>query len=236
MSEDLQTVELPSESETDQVVESTENDETQETEAPLTKEQKKILELKAQKKSLTEQKYRERQEKQALLAELDALKRQSAQQPPENDLDTLIEQRVQEKLYVAKMAEQNASFDKACNACYEAGQKEYPDFDEQIASLGTVGMDRDAIEFIADTGIGHKILNYLANDLEEADRIMHLSPIKRAKELIKLEEKVAKQKTKKISDSPEPIPALGAKGGRVTVGDIANDFDSFNKWFESGLK
>jgi len=239
MSDELQAVDLPSESETSQVVDSPEaseepaqNDGNEE--VTLTKEQKKILELKAQKKSLTEQKYKERQEKAALLAELEELRNRS-QQPAQNDLDAIIEQRVQDKLLAAEEAKRNASFDKACNDVFNRGVDEYPDFDEQIQSLGAVGIDRDSIEFIAESEVGHKIINYLANDLDEADRIMKLPTLRKAKELIKLEEKVASQK-KRISNSPEPIPSLGAKGSKVLVGDIVNDFDSFNKWFETGLK
>lgn len=240
MSDEVQTVDLPSESETSQVESPVENEteeavEGQEETQPLTKEQKKILELKAQKKSLTEQKYRERQEKQALLAELEALRSQHSTQPDENDIDSIIEQRVQERIYQSKLAEQNASFDAACNKVYEEGIRDYPDFDDHLTSLSAVGMDRDTIEYIADSGLGHKILHLLANDLEEADRIMHLPVLKKAEALLKLKEEVSKQR-KKISNSPEPIPSLGAKGSKVSVGDIANDYDSFNKWFETGLK
>ncbi len=236
MSDELNSVDLPSESETDQVVGNPEqeNDETEVETPVLTKEQKKILELKAQKKSLTLQKYKDRQEKQQLIDELNRLKSEN-KQPTEDDLDAYIEQRVNERLALTKASEKTKELDKACTDVFSQGIEEYPDFEESVRSLGTIGLDTDTVEYITMSGHGAKMIKALADDLEEADRIMSLSPIRRAEALIELKNKVAAQPKKRISKTPEPIPSLGSKGGKV-IGNIAEDFDSFNKWLESGLK
>jgi len=239
MSEDLNEVVQPSESETAQVespesAEVDENEVHEEGEQPLSKEQKKILELKAQKKSLTEQKYRERQEKEALRAELEALR--SASRPQEDqDLDTLIEQRVKERIYQQEEAVKTQEFDKACNKVFADGTSEFPDFENKITALSSIGLDRETLDYIANSGVGHKMLHYLANDLDEADTIMKMPVLRKAEALIKLKDKVSSQK-KKISNTPEPIPAIGGKGGKVSIGNIADDYDAFNKWLETGLK
>jgi hypothetical protein len=242
MSEET-TVDLPSESETNQVIANPEpsaieeeSEESNEVETQiLTKEQKKILELKAQKKSLTEQKYRERQEKEALLAELEMLRNNNRSQE-QVGIDDIVEQRVQERIQAREHQARDAEFNKACNATWEAGKQEFPDFDNKIQSLGSIGIDRDTLEYIATTDNGARILNYLGDDLEEADRIMKLPALKKAEALIKIKNSVDTLYKKKVSNTPAPIPPVGGKTSNAAVGDIAHDYDAFNRWFNSGLQ
>ena len=244
MTEENITVDLPSESETSQVSidspeleDQAENDEQSE-QKPLTKEQKKILELKAQKKSLTEQKYRERQEKQQILAELEALRNQVNQPKAgeEEDLESLIERRAKELIQQQEVSKKDSTFAAACNSVYEHGLEDYPDFDARVKNLTAIGIDRDTLEYITDSGVGHKMLHYLSEDLEETERIMKLPVLKKAEEIFKLRDKVDKTYKKRTSNLPEPIPSVSGRSAKANIGDIANDYDAFNKWLETGLK
>jgi len=115
---------------------------------------------------------------------------------------------------VTRRAEQivaDHKFNDACNKIYDLGIAEFPNFESSIENLKMVGMNRDFLDVVSNMDTGHKILNHLGADLEEAERIASLSPVKMAMELTKLEYEL-RGKVKKISGAPEPItPVSGVK-------------------------
>lgn len=101
-------------------------------------------------------------------------------------------------------------FNNACNDVYEKGVSEFgTEFKEAVSTLGRVGeLSRDFLEIITEIPEGHKILNHLGNDPDEAERILSLSPTKQAIAIAKLEAEVRKPASRPISQVPAPITTV----------------------------
>lgn len=112
-------------------------------------------------------------------------------------------------------------FNEACNKVFETGVTEFSDFEQSVSNLQMVGMGRDFLEIVASSDAGHKILNHLGNDLDEAARISALPPLQMARELTRLEYKLATPAKKPVSKAPPPITPITASGS--TEGPDASD-------------
>lgn len=99
--------------------------------------------------------------------------------------------------------------------------KDIEDFDEVIEGIKAedpvANVSAIAIEAAEAPG---KMLHYLATHPDEAERIASLSVGQQAREVLKLEAKVASKPAPKPSKAPEPIDPVG---GRAAVGDEMPD-------------
>lgn len=130
---------------------------------------------------------------------------------------------------VATAAEQRTqilAFNKACSDAAKSGRETYgEDFVSRLSEITSKLVDlkdpvsamkynlflKDAIEAAdGDSGVVAKIVYELGGDLDEADRVMNLSPVKRGIELSKLSAREAKQ----ISSAPQPITPVSARGDK----------------------
>ena len=151
------------------------------------------------------------------------------------------EQAQQPGVDVRTLAQQEASrmiaeqrFNESCNKVYAEGAKEFKDFDQAVANLHMVGANRDFLELAATSDAGAKLLHHLGSDLDEAARILSLSPVQMARELTKLEIKLAQPVAKPVSKAPAPISPIA--GGGVTSKDPVEMSDAeFAKWRKSQI-
>ncbi len=122
------------------------------------------------------------------------------------------------------------SFNDACNKTYDAGVKEHGQaFDKAMQNLSLIGMTRDFLEMVSATDAGPKILYHLGQDLDEAERIANLSPVKMARELTLLEVKLGREKVKKVSKAPEPLNHVtGRSGGSKSPAEMTDA--EYAKW------
>lgn len=126
----------------------------------------------------------------------------------------------------AEAIAQRNTFNAQCNSAAQEGRKLFPDFDTSVAEL-TKLVDKSDLasrqrydDFLAaalETGEAHKVIYQLGKNLEEADRVMGLSPVKRAQELATLAASDAKQ----VSDLPKPLTPVGGRSSGP--GEIAPD-------------
>lgn len=113
--------------------------------------------------------------------------------------------------------------------------KEMPDFDEVIAEAtasADMPVSRIAADPIAAADNPAKILYHLSTNPEEAERIASLPLGQQAREIWKLDVKLATEKPAiKASQAPEPIKPVG--GGKTAVGDEMPDAaKNPDKWME----
>lgn len=118
------------------------------------------------------------------------------------------------------IAAQNAqwkAFNDACVSTAEKGRTEFSDFDARMDDLKQLRDPEDPVSqgaynmFLAaamETGEGPRILRELGGDLNEAQRILGLPPVKMAVEMTKL----ALAKPREGSKAPKPITAIGSRG------------------------
>lgn len=110
-------------------------------------------------------------------------------------------------------------WDRQCNEVAELGKKEFPDFNVRLGAITATVNDKDPAEVAAynqvieaaiETGQAHKVIYALGADPGEYQRIMKLSPVKRAMELSKLA--VTLVNDKEPSGMPKPITPVNSGG------------------------
>lgn len=131
---------------------------------------------------------------------------------PESDFDARV------NAEAARRAE-SAAFAQACERVRSEGDATFPDFGSRVESLAQLvdGSDPASVStyssFIAaaiETGEGPKLIHALGGDLNEASRILALSPTKMAVELTKLA--LRAEPTAEPSKLPKPITPVGSRG------------------------
>lgn len=129
------------------------------------------------------------------------------------ELDRLVEQRASEKTAID-------DFNRRCNETVASGKEAFPDFDAKVSDLkGLVDFSNPTEnvnwnQFLIaalETGEAPALLHRLGSNLNEAMRILALSPMKMAVELTKLS---AAPPPAEVSSAPRPIrPPGGPAGG-----------------------
>lgn len=131
---------------------------------------------------------------------------------PRADVERLANER-------AQALASRASFDAQCNAAAAEARKQFADFDTVVKQFGQIVDFTDAtevqrydafLEAALETGEAGKIIYTLGKNLDEAERIMALSPVKRATELARL----TLVEPESPSTLPKPItPVHGKNAG-----------------------
>lgn len=87
-------------------------------------------------------------------------------------------------------------------------------------------------EAILDSEVGPKLADHLGQNTRELNRISALPPLQQARELAKLELKLAPKpapSAKTVTDAPEPAQQVRGAGGRFGVAPDTTDFAAFEK-------
>jgi hypothetical protein len=119
---------------------------------------------------------------------------------PASEVDRLANQRSEQREFERKVTEWDA-----------AGRKEFPDFVDRCNAVANMGASErpEFMRIVADIPDGHKIVAQLADNPDEAVRILNLPAHRMAYELAKFT-----PKPKPVSAAPEPIkPISGPAGG-----------------------
>lgn len=177
---------------------------------------------------LTRDKYEAKRQADTVAQEAAQLREQLARyqagEQPEaqtEDVHTLARQEAQRMV-----ADQ--TFNDTCNKVYAAGKAEFPDFDNAVANLHMVGVNRDFMELATTSDAGAKLIHHLGGDLDEAARIAALPPVQMARELTRLEYKLAQAPAPKpVSKAPAPITPVGSGG--ATESGLRDDL-SMDEW------
>lgn len=134
--------------------------------------------------------------------------------------EAAFQQRVEEAAQakaIAMAAEQD--WNRQCNAVADAGKAEFADFNARLGAIQASINSQDANEvaqyneIIAaaiETGQAHKILYNLGGDPGEYQRLVKLSPVKRAMELGVMASKLVS--SPEPSGAPRPITPVGSTG------------------------
>jgi hypothetical protein len=164
-----------------------------------------------------EQRKWEREQAQRL-AELEATKKvASAPLPDVNDFESatayaeaLAERKAQELLNQREQAKQQAQLLEAYHEKEEDARGRYDDF-EQVAYNPNLPVTEVMAQTIQASEIGPDVIYYLGSNPKEAGRIASMPPILQAREIGKIEAKLASNPpVKKTSTAPAPIAPIAA--------------------------
>jgi len=157
-----------------------------------------------------------------------------------NERRTLKEQEEQEANQ-RKQDEQRATLESEWNAKLEPARERYPDFQEKGQTLvdSFSGVTPQYGEYLTSTimslDYGPDVLYYLANNLDEASKIVNSGAAKATVALGRLEaqfaakDKNSKTPGLKVSKAPAP-PAHQNKGSSVSRGTVAPDTDDLDAY------
>lgn len=121
---------------------------------------------------------------------------------PASEVERLADQRAEQREFQRKVSEWDA-----------AGRKEFPDFVDRCNAVANMGASErpEFMRIVAETVDGHKIVAHLADNPEEAVRILSLPAHRMALEIGRLS--AVPPKPKPVSAAPEPIKPLGSPAG-----------------------
>lgn len=135
--------------------------------------------------------------------------RQRTQQgaPP----DAAVEQAKQQ----LRLEQQQQDFNRQCNEVYRKGQAEYADFDDAVRALNAVGWGNrpDALAMLTSLPDAHRAYRALAENLDNAGRVLSLPPMQMAIELARMSHTAAPPNPAATppaatQNGPGPLPPL----------------------------
>jgi hypothetical protein len=169
-----------------------------------------------------------RREKEDLMAKLATFQKgnetEDAPQLTVADIEKLAQQR-------AEAIASDKEYTDVCNIVFNKGKEEFSDFDDTIQRLKILG-DKffQTVPIIIELDNSHKVLQYLGENLDEADEILSLPQAKRTIKLAQIEQSITKPKTKSVSNAPAPITPL--QGKNKTHFDPNNQDHSMGDWIK----
>lgn len=125
--------------------------------------------------------------------------------------EALAEKKAIELIEQRERQNQRKSIEEAYAEREEAAREKYDDF-EQVVYNPNLPITDSMAEAIQSSDVGPDVAYYLATNIKEADRISRLSPILQAREIGKIEAKLADAPpVKKTTNAPAPISPVTAR-------------------------
>ena len=190
-----------------------------------------------------EQRKWEREQAQKL-AELEAKRAVPVNPPMPDDFDNaakyaeaLAEQKAQQLVQQREAAQQQARLVEAYHEKEEEARGKYDDF-EQVAYNPNLPVTDVMAQSIQASDVGPDIIYYLGSNPKESARIANLSPILQAKEIGKIEAKLAADPpVRKTSTAPAPIAPVTARSTSTPAYDTTDPRSvkamSTSEWIEA---
>jgi hypothetical protein len=180
---------------------------------------------------LTKQRYAEKARADALEQQLRDMQARinpnGAQQPSQEELERAIDRAAEQKVAAKQFQERFNSWDS--KGVEEFGPDRFRDACKTVADMASDEQRKLLVDVALDTDGGHRAIMELADNPDEAERILSLPPHKMALALAKLGEAPA-AKPVAVSNTPPPIrpPAVGRARGEPDPNK--GDFGEFERW------
>jgi hypothetical protein len=156
---------------------------------------------------------------------------------PEEYADLLAERKAEELLARREQARAQSEIIESFHDREEEARNKYDDF-EQVAYNPKLPITNEMAQTIQSSEVGPDIAYYLGSNPKEAERISRLSPLSQAKELGKIEAKLADNPVvKKTSSAPAPIAPVTARSSGSPTTDTTDPRSiksmSTSEWIEA---
>jgi hypothetical protein len=130
---------------------------------------------------------------------------------PEAYAEALAYQKAEELIAKREAAKQHSAVLESYHDLEEEARSKYDDF-EQVAYNPKLSITNVMAETIQSSEIGPELAYYLGSNPKDAERISRMSPLGQAKEIGKIEAKLAADPpTKKTTSAPQPISPVNAR-------------------------
>jgi hypothetical protein len=179
---------------------------------------------------LTRQRHEAQRERDEIAAKLKKYEKPEVEEGgTQPDIDALAERKAEEIVARREIQARFKNWEAAGNK--EFGADEFREKSNAVANLGAA--DRpEFMQIITDPSVienGHRVVAALADDPDEAARILSLSPVAMSAALVKFESKLEqpKPKPKATTKAPDPIKPIS---GTAKATDDPTDADSDEEW------
>lgn len=142
-------------------------------------------------------------------------------------LEHLAEKKATEKLAERQRAQEAERRQEAFLEKAEQAAERYPDF-QLVVSNPSLPINDAMAEFIAESDQGADVAYYLGKNPMKAAAIAQMSPVKAARELVKLESELAARPKATPSKAPDPIKPVGSRG--ASASSLPSDEDDVETW------
>jgi len=151
--------------------------------------------------------------------------------------EALADRKAEERLQQREVQRQQQEVLSAYQEREEQARDKYEDF-EQVAYNPNLRITNAMAEAIQYSDVGPDLAYYLGSNPKEADRISRLSPLVQAKEIGRIEAKLASEPvTKKTTSAPAPIAPVTARSTGGTAYDTTDPRStktmSASEWIEA---
>jgi hypothetical protein len=141
---------------------------------------------------------------------------------PEAYAEAMAYQKAEELLAKREAAKQQSQVLESYHDLEEEARTKYDDF-EQVAYNPKLPITNVMAETIQSSDIGPELAYYLGSNPKEADRISRMTPLGQAKEIGKIEAKLASAPPiKKTTSAPAPISPVTARSAGAAVLDTTD--------------
>ena len=141
---------------------------------------------------------------------------------PEAYAEALAEQKAVKLVEAREAQKRNDELSRAYHEREEEAFGKYADF-EQVAYNQRLPITQVMAETIRSSDVGPEIAYYLGSNIKEAERISHLPPYSQAKEIGRIEAKLASDPpVKKVSGAPSPITPVTPRTANGTAYDTTD--------------
>lgn len=149
---------------------------------------------------------------------------------------TQAESRVEQRLAGKTQQERQRTIQDGFEAKAAKYAADHPDFGQAVEDLGrTIRFSPEVVEAIGVSDHGPAVVHYLAQHLDEADRIARLPAHLAALHLGRIEAQVSTAKPKPVTNAPKPAPTLA--GGAASNKDPDRmTSDEWLAWRHAQLK
>jgi hypothetical protein len=156
---------------------------------------------------------------------------------PDEYAEVLAERKAEELLARREQARMQSEIIEAYHDREEEARNKYDDF-EQVAYNSKLPITDAMAQTIQASEVGPDMAYYLGSNPKEAERISRLSPLQQAKELGKIEAKLADNPpVKKTSSAPAPIAPVTARSSGSPATDTTDPRSiksmSTSEWIEA---
>jgi len=156
---------------------------------------------------------------------------------PEAYAEALAYQRAEELIAKREAAKQQSAVLESYQEREEAARDKYDDF-EQVAYNPKLTITNVMAETIQSSDIGPELAYYLGSNPKDADRISRMSPLSQAKEIGKIEAKLAAEPpVRRTTSAPAPISPVNARSTGAPSYDTTDPRSTKNmttsQWIEA---
>jgi hypothetical protein len=144
------------------------------------------------------------------------------------DIDHKAELKARE---LVQQRERQNTVEKQREAFEERAEKvheRYPDF-QAVVSNPALPINEGMADFISDSEHGPDVAYFLGKNPGKAYEISQLSPMKAARELVRIEAEIAAKPKATPSKAPEPISPVGTRG-KSSTSSLPSDADDTETW------